>query len=516
MTESDGFARFAGTDAVLANLKRKSVRGAAFVALGGAGDFVLRLGAIAILARLLSPEDFGLVAMVTAVTAVLDGFRDLGLGMATVQHQEITQRQATHLFWVNAVGGMAFALVLCVFSPLIAGFYRDDRLVALTIAMSLTFVWGGLSVQHEALMSRQLKQSQLATIRLAASALSIVVGVALALRGWGYWALVWREVVRSALVVGGVWLGCPWLPGRPGRGAEAGALIRFGRDLTFANLLVALITNIDRLLIGRYFGPSAVGLYRQAQQLLMAPIDQLNAPLIAVAQPALSALQREPDRYRRYYEKIASLVALATVPVGLFVAVYATEVTALVLGPAWSEAAALIRIFGVAAAIRPAVGTSAIVLMTCGQSARYLWIAVAHSVVLVSALVVGIRWGAEGAAFAHVATTVVLLVPKLYYSFLRTPVRSAVFLRAVRNPAIAGAVMAACLIALRAAIPTTGVLTSLLVGSTVGSILYPAVWLLLPGGREQARALVLDVNGALRGGPARRLAKSGGGGLHEP
>lgn len=498
MTESDGFARFAGTEGVLADLKRKSVRGAAFVAFGGASDFVLRFAAIAILARLLSPEDFGLVAMVTAVTAVLDGFRDLGLGMATVQNQAITRQQATNLFWVNAAGGVVFALALCSSSPLVATFYRDDRLVPLTLAMSLTFVWGGFSVQHEALMSRQLRQGRLAAIRLAASALSIAAAVALALGGWGYWALVWREVGRSALVTGGVWLSCPWLPGRPRRGAGVGTLIRFGRNLTVTNLLVAVIMNVDRLLIGRYFGTSPVGLYRQAQQLLMAPIDQLNAPIVAVAQPALSALQNDPARYRRYYEKIVFWVALATVPVGVFVAVYAHEITELVLGPAWREAATLIRIFGVAAAIRPAVGTSAIVLVTCGMSARYFWIAVAHSIVLVTALFMGIRWGAEGVAFAHVATTVLLAAPKLHYSFLGTPVTPRLFLRAVATPILSGLAMLAALVPLHGALAPRSLLGSLAVGAPVGAAVYLTTWLVFPRGRAHVRTLLADVAAALR------------------
>lgn len=493
MKRRSSFARLAETDSVRADLKQRSVRGALFVASGGAIDFLLRFISIAILARLLAPEDFGLIAMVTAVTAVVDGVKDLGLPTATMQRSDITDRQATNLFWVNAVSGGGFALLLCALAPAIASYYRESRLVGITMAMSTALVWSGLSVQHEALMSRQIKQGELAFIRVAANCLSIMVAVALALRGWGYWALVWREVVRSVVLAVGVWLRCPWLPGRPGRDAGTRGLLRFGRDLSLTYLLASLVANIDRLLIGRFYGPSPVGMYRQAQQLLLVPVEQLNTPIMGVAQPGLSALQREPDRYRRYYEKVTFLVTLATVPLGLFVTVYAREVTLLLLGPAWSGAVVFVRIFGVAAAIRPAVATSAIVLITRGESARYLWVAVIHSVVLTVFLLFGVRWGAEGIAVAHVATTVVLMVPKLYWSFARTPVTVGLFLGAVGAPVVAGAVMTLGLLALRNLMPLAGVVYPLIAGAGVGGTLYAAAWLAQPRGRRQFTALANDL-----------------------
>jgi O-antigen/teichoic acid export membrane protein len=497
MTGPDDFARFSGTDGVRKSLKQKSVRGAVFVASGGGLDLLLRIVSIAVLARLLMPEYFGLIAMVTAFTGIAEGIRDLGLATATVQRHEISHRQVTNLFWVNAAAGALFALLFCALSPAIASFYQDDRLAGATMAISLTFLWSGLSVQHEALMSRQLKQGELAAIRLLASFLSIVAAVGLALGGWGYWALVWREVIRSALIALGVWIRCPWVPGLPSKGAGTRGLLRFGRDLTLTHLLTSLIANIDRVLIGRFYGPSPVGLYRQAQQLLMVPIDQLNAPITAVARPGLSALQREPDRYCRYYEKIVFLVMLATFPLGLFIAVYAEEVTLLLLGPTWSEAAVFVRIFGVAAAIRPAIGTSAVVLITTGQSGKYLTVAVVHGVLLAILMIFGVRWGAEGVAVAHVATTLILMVPKLYYSFTGTPITLGVFFHAVRTPLVAGAAMLAGLVMLRSLTSLPGVVLPLFTGVAVGGTLYLAVWLLQRKGRRQLRTMTSDLASAL-------------------
>jgi PST family polysaccharide transporter len=498
MAGPEGFARFAGTEGVRAQLKRKSVRGALFVASGGAVDFLLRFGAIAILARLLVPEDFGLLAMVMAVTAIVDGFRDLGLSTATIQRRDITHQQVTNLFWINSLAGAAFAGLFSALSPLIARFFHDGRLVGITIALSTTFVWGGLSAQHEALMNRQIKQGELAAIRTLASVLSLVVAVVLARRGWGYWALVWREVVRTATNSLGVWIRCPWVPGWPRRGADTGSLMRFGTDLSMTHLLTSFIGNIDRLLVGRFFGPAQVGIYRQAQQLLMVPVDQLNAPITAVAQPALSALHDDPARYRRYYDRIAFFVSFVTVPLGVFVAVYAQEIVLLALGRGWGQATPFIRIFGIAAAIRPAIATSAIVLITCGFSTRYLQLALIHGGLLALLLSLGVGWGAEGVAAAHVLTTVVFMLPKLHYSFLGSPVTLRGFLGAIRVPVVAGTLMLGALLLVHHVYPSDGTLRPLVVGLAVAPLFYLTIGLLYRESRERLSLLTSDVMTSLR------------------
>ena len=468
------------------------------MASGNAAEILVRLLSIAILARLLFPEDFGLIAMVTALTGVLDGFRDFGLSAATVQRPDINHQHVTNLFWVNAVVGGILALSLSVAAPLIAAFYQDERLVGVSIALSLVFIWNGLSVQHEALMIRQLRQGELALIRLLASVLSTVTAILFALDDWGFWSLVWREVARSAVIALGVWLRCLWLPGWPKRNVGTRSLVRFGGELSVTHLLAGLITNIDRLLIGRFYGASPVGIYRQAQQLILAPIEQLNGPIVGVAQPALSALQLDPARYRRFYEKIVFLVTMATLPLGLFVTVCAEEITLLMLGPTWIDAAVFVRIFGVAAAIRPAIGTSAIVLVTCGHSTRYLALTIVHSVVLTLLMLLGLTWGATGVAVAFVATSLVLMYPKLYYSFLKTPATVQGFFGAARTPAISGLVMVGGLVAVRQLAPMDGVVGSLFLSTCVGGAIYLSAMWAQPRGRAELRALPTDIRAALQ------------------
>ena len=497
MNEPDSFDRFSRTDDIRANLKQKSIRGAVFMASGTAADTLVRFGSIAILARLLLPEDFGLIFMVMALTSILDGFRDFGLSAATVQRPEITHQQVSNLFWVNAAVGAILASIVALAAPLIAAFYQESRLVGIALALSLVFVWNGLTVQHEALLIRQLRQGDLALIRLAASIISVVIAVGLALNDWGYWSLVWREIARSAIITAGVWLRCSWLPGLPRSNVGTWGLLRFGGEISLTHLLYNLIMQVDKLLIGRLFGAIPVGLYRQAQQLVLAPIEQLNGPIIGVAQPALSALQQDPGRYRRYYERIVFMVGAVSVPLGLFIAVCADEITLLMLGPNWVEATVFVRIFGVGAAIRPVVGTSSIVLITCGLSTRYLVTAIAYAVVFPLSLLAAIPWGPSGMAIAYVGATLAIMYPLLHFCFSGTPASVPGFFNALVAPFISALVMVLALLAVRNFAPTDGTVESLAISVGVGGTVYFASMWLQPGGRVEMKSLLTDVRAAL-------------------
>lgn len=467
------------------------------MASGNAVDFVVRLGSIAILARLLLPEDFGLVAMVLALTSILDGFRDFGLSAATVQRPDISRQQVTNLFWINVAVGAVLASIVASGAPLISAFYQESRLVGISVALSLVFVWNGLAVQHEALLTRQLRQGELTLIRLAAGVLSVIIAVGLALHDWGYWALVWREILRSALITCGVWFRCLWVPGLPRRKAGTRALVRFGSEISLTHLLASLIMHVDKLLIGRLFGAAPVGMYRQAQQLILVPMDQMNGPITGVAQPALSALQQDPDRYRRFYEKVVYLVGAFTIPLGLFIAVCAEDITLLMLGPNWIEATVFVQIFGVGAAIRPVIGTSALVMITRGRSTRFLIITIVHTVVLGLLLIAAVPWGPEGIAIALVGTTLALMYPKLYFSFVESPVSVSGFFKVLAVPIGSALVMLCSLLAVRNFAATNSLAVSLTLSISVGGAVYFMSMWLLPGGSVTIRTLLSDIRIAL-------------------
>jgi O-antigen/teichoic acid export membrane protein len=490
MTQAEKFSKFADTGAVRENLTRKSVRGVLFMVSGAGFDYIIRLASTFILARLLSPADFGLVAMVVTVTAIAEQFSELGLSTATIQCRELSHQQVTNLFWINVGAGCLFSLVICGLAPGIARFYNNPELLPMTLAISTTFLWGGLTVQHQALLSRQMKQADLAIVRIIASFLSLIVAVVLAINHFGVWALAWREVTRSFFVAVGMWIFCRWVPSLPSRKADVKGLLRYGSHITLSQLAIACISQLDRLLIGRFFGASPLGMYRQAQQLIMTPIDHLNGPVNSVASPSLSILQADSDRFGRYYQRIALLISLVTMPFGLFVAIFAEEITHVLLGPNWIGAIVFLRIFGLVAFLKPALDTSSVVMLTYGLSKRLLVLSVIFSVLSAASMFVGIYWGAVGVALSNLVTIVVLMLPRLYLTFRRTPVTVGAFLTAITTPVIASGVMAGGLLLFRPFISSYGLTISLFSGLGLAAVLYAAVLFVLPRARREMTALI--------------------------
>jgi PST family polysaccharide transporter len=509
MSQTTTFAEIAGTSGLFGTLKEKSVRGAAHMTAAAVGDFVVRLASVSILARLLIPEHFGLIGMVTAITAIAAQVSQLGLAAATIQRREISHGQVSNLFWINVAAGLFLCLAISVLSPWIAKFYQDPRLVPLTIAVSTSFLWGGLTVQHEALLTRQMNLARTALARLAATLLSSVLAVVLAVVGYGYWALVWQEVSRSAFIAGGVWLLCPWRPGLPSRREDVRGLLRFGTELTLAQFFYAVVSNVDRVLVGRLFGADVLGIYRQAHTMIMVPIEQLNSPINSVSQPGLSVLQSDPDRYRRYYRKMLWIVSSVTMPIAAFTAVFAAEIVRVFLGSNWAAAVPLLRIFAASAFIRPVLGTAGIVVLTSGRSRRLLALTFASQVTLLILIAAGIPWRAEGVAMAYVVTPAILLIPNLYYSFVGTPVTLGAFFAAVRTPCLASAAMVMGLLVLRDLLTGLDSLTSIGIGFIVGSLIYLLALLCLPGGMTELSATLGDLVTSLarpRGAPENALA----------
>lgn len=499
MSDSKDFEDVGGTREARETLKSRSVRGIAFVAIGSGGEFVVRLASIAILAHLIVPEHFGLIGMITAVTTIFAGIVHLGLGLATVQRPEITHGEVSSLFWINVVFGGVLAVGLCLGAPLLARFYGDDRLIGITYVTASVFLFAGLAVQHEALLNRQMRQNQTAVVRFMAGFLSAVLAVALAVAGFGYWALAWQEASRAMFSVIGFWLFSRWIPGRPIPVGRLKPLLSFGWHMTLIDLLNGVVTNLDRILLGRFFGAVPLGLYGRAQQLVTASVQQLNVPIQSIAQPALCLLQKEEVRFQRYFQKFVFAIGLATMPVATLGAIYAGEIALVVLGPNWTQAAILIRVFAVWAFIRPVLGVAGVVLIALGQSQRLLRFSYVRNVVFVGMTLVGLRWGIEGVAIAQASSTYLLLMPSLLYSFAKAPVSVGLFFRAIRAPMLASGLMTAGLLTFHQIVTGLSPIVSLVVGGLLGAPLYLVGLCLLPGDRSDTLEIVDEVLERIRG-----------------
>ena len=214
-----------------------------------------------VLARLLVPSDFGLVAMVTAITGFVAIFRDCGLPAATIQRAEITRAQISTLFWINCGLGLVLMLVVLALSPVIAWFYHEPRLLWITGALSIAFAITGVAVQHQALLRRQMRFKTLAMIDVLSMAFGVSIGMAMAWVGFGYWSLVGVTFGSTLLNSALVWLKCDWRPDTFRRRVGARSMLAFGGHLMGFDVLNYFTRNFDNVLIGRALGSIALGVY---------------------------------------------------------------------------------------------------------------------------------------------------------------------------------------------------------------------------------------------------------------
>jgi PST family polysaccharide transporter len=399
-----------------------------------AAKFALSLASTVILARLLSPRDFGLVAMVTTVTGFLGVFKDAGLSIATVQRERITHAQVSNLFWINIGISFLSSLVVAASAPLIAAFYHDGRLVSITLFLSTTFLLSGSTIQHQALLKRQMRFKAIAFIEIGCMAVGIVVGISLALLRYGYWSLVGSALSMEATGLLLTWSVSQWRPRLPSRRSGIRPLLGFGTHLTLSSLVFYLARGMDNVLIGRFYGPASVGLYSRASALLMRPIEQFLGPVNAVFVPALSRLQGQPERYRTTFLRLYEAVALAGFIFTAWFLALAHPLTLVLLGRKWEQATIIFGGFTIAALAVPLAGASTWLFTSQGRGRDMLTAGSINACVTVLSFVVGLPFGPVGVAMAFSISGPLVRLPILYFIVgRRGPVRTidlwAVFFR---------------------------------------------------------------------------------------
>lgn len=447
--------------------------------------FALRLASTAVLARLLAPQDFGLVAMVFALTSFLALFGDLGLSTATVQRAEVTQAQVSNLFWINVVLGGCVALLCAGSAPLVAWFYAEPRLTAVTLVLASGFLFSALSVQHQAMLRRQMRFSLLARVDVLSLIAGLSTGVALAALGAGLWSLVISDLVVRIVYALGVWTSTDWRPARFRRGVGTGPLLAFGGSLTGFNIANYLSRSADDVLLGRAVGSAALGLYSKAYQLLLLPVQRISGPVSSIAIPTLSRLQVEPERFRSFYLQAMLLICAVGMPAVVFLFVTAEAAIGLVLGDQWSGAVILFQVLAPAAFVGTFNVAGSWVCTPLGRTHRLLRWQIVATTLTIGAFLIGIRWEALGVAAAFSISTVLLRLPGLAYLLHDSPVRLADVLRTIARPALASFAAGAGLFALITAAGFEGSRVIVLaLGGALFLGLYVVVWNATPGGRR--------------------------------
>jgi len=416
------------------DLKEKTIRGGLARLCAQGANFFLRLGSLMVLARLLGPKDFGLVGMVTAFTGVLMLFRDFGLSAAAIQRTNVTDEQFSTLFWINMFVGMLLGLLAVAGAPAIAAFYHEPRLFGVTVVLALGFLFNAAGVQHSALLQRQMRFTALAII----NTVGLIVGTAIAIggakAGYGYWALVAMTVTVPLISTIGFWLSTAWVPGMPHRQAGIRSMIHFGGTVTLNGLVSYVASNFEKVLLGRFWGVDALGIYGRAYQLINIPTDNLNSAAGEVAFSALSRLKDDPGRLKSYFLKGYSVVLAMTLPITVACALFADDMILVLLGPKWAAAAAIFRLLAPTILVFAIINPLFWLLCSLGLVGRSLKMGLVIAPVMILSYVLALPYGPRGVAFAYSAVMMVWVIPVIAWSVHGTAISFRDILLEVSRP----------------------------------------------------------------------------------
>lgn len=476
-------ASIAGQGPDLADLKRKSARGGVVTLAGQGISIAIQLASTVILARLLTPDSYGVIAMVMTITGFVGLFRDLGLSTAAIQRKDITVEQRSNLFWLNVGMGTLLTLAVSALAPAVAWFYGKPELLLITVVQSTAFLIGGLGAQHDAMLTRDMAFTRKAAISIAGSLLTLIVSVVMAWQGYSYWSLVAGSLSGAVLSTVLLFVFCPMKVVWFSRASGTMELMCFGAGVTANSVVFYLCRNVDNILIGRVWGPAELGMYSRAYSLLMLPINAIKGPLESVSFASLCKLQDRPDEFRDYYRTLVRFTALISMPFSGGLLACSGPLIAIALGPQWHEVTSIFSVLAIVAMMQPTASLWGIMLLGLGRSKRLLTCSVINAAIFITGMAIGVYWKGIGVAIGYAVSYYIALPIILVYAFRNSPVSVRDFARDIVRPLVASIVASVAALALARFVHTDSHVIDLIIRAAGFVMSFGVLFFLMPGSK---------------------------------
>ncbi len=476
-------------------------RGISWSAMSSVTTQASRAVTAIILARLLTPEEFGLAAIVLIFSGLALVFTDVALGAGLVQRSRITEQDRSTVFWTScAIGGGLTVLGVALSWP-VAGFFGEPDLQMLLAVFSLTFLVNGLATTQATLLQRALDFRSLEIRVIASTLVGMVTAVVVAAAGGGAWAIVAQSLASTTLSTLLLWSFSRWRPHRVFSTRSLRELGAFGLGIFGARVTWFVNQNVDTVLIGRFLGSGPLGLYAIAFNLILFPVSRIAQPIEAVMFPAMSRIQDEPERFARGWLRGSRLVMALALPAMLGMIVVAPEFVTVILGDKWESAVPVLQLLAMVGVMQAVQQFSALSLQARGRAATILVFTVIAFAANVIAFVVGLPFGITGVAAAYLVSTAVVFLPFLLVCAREVGVSVWVYARALQGAIASSLLMAAVVLGTRLGLqhvgaPDAGILA---ICVAVGVLTYPAaVSVLDPATRREVVSILERLRG--RGG----------------
>ncbi len=398
-------------------LRKQTFSGVRWTTFSSLGRTLLQIAQISILARLLTPADFGLLALVTSIMAFLQIFADAGISNAIIHHRDISQKQLSSLYWLNVGVSIFLALFLAVFSPWIAAWYEQPQMKLLLLVAGCTLVMGALAQQIRVVAQKNLRFAELAKIELSAACMGFVVAVAAAYNGAGVNSIVVGSLTTATLGSVLVWyrLAGGWRPQYRLNIQEIRHFLAFGAYMIGNNLANTFNSQIDIMLGGKILGAQAIGLYSMPRDLNLRIAGVINPIVTNVGLPVMARAQNDLELLKRVYLQTMRMTASVNFPIYVALALFAPEIVHILLGAKWDEAIPLLRIFSIWGLLRSTGNPIGSLLMACGRADLSFKWNLALLILTPPIIWASSHYGVSGLALAMTVLMALLYWPNWYF-----------------------------------------------------------------------------------------------------
>lgn len=404
---------------------------------------LLLLGSQVVLARLLGPADFGIVAMCAPVFGLCCLFNDLGLSQAVIQRPSLSVQDSNNIFWINLALGCAVALLLLLLAPVAASFYGEPPVANVLVALSAVLLLNSLSFQQVALMHRRMESLPILLIDIVPVVANVIVSISAALLNCGYWSIVIGQMAHAIAAGVLAWTLSPFRPAWPRALAKALPIVRFGAHLTGLSIASFAATSLNPLVIGRLFGAAEVGLFDRGYKLVSMACIQFLTPLSRIAETSLARLYSDPRRYRQAHLQFSEALILFLTP-GLVCLAFMSDYAVQVLyGKEWIATSAIVGWFSVASLLAPAGAAASWLFVSQGRTDQMLRYGLVGQLLSVLSLALGLPWGLVGVAISAAIFSLPIQSVTIWGATRQGPVSLAHFLKMLVPIALSVALAAA-------------------------------------------------------------------------
>ena len=383
------------------NLKTKVIHGLTWSFTSQVGTVGSQFIITVILARLLSPSDFGLLGMITVFTGFATIFNDMGISGALIQKQDTDEKHLSSAFWLNIIIGVILTLLMMAASPLIARFYDVPQLEPLIIGMSLNYFIASFTIVQQAILTKDMDFKRLAARDIVAVIAGGLVGITLAYRGFGVWSLVYQSITFTLMNVILLWTVSPWRPKFIFSKEAILDIFKFSANLTGFSIVNFFGRNVDYLLIGKFLGAEALGFYTLAYKLMMVPLQNISWVISRVMFPAYSKIQNNLIKLGDTYLKTVKAVSLVTFPMMFILFVVAPEFVVFIFGPQWEPTVIIIRVLCICGAMQSIGVLSSTIYQSLNETRTQFRLQLAATLIVTVAVIAGLNFGIKGVALFY-------------------------------------------------------------------------------------------------------------------